>query len=106
MENVINRIIEIDKAADKRLNDALERSKKIIGSSEREASDIKENTRADAEQRISEIRLFHKNEIEKEISEITSECDKKIRQLDEAYEKLHLSIEEDIFRAIVGDCVE
>ena len=106
MENIINKIIDIDRMAEKRLSDAETESQNLIAKSEREAADLKENLRSAAEKRISEVRDFHKNETEAELNRIRSECDAKIKELDEAYENKHLSIEESIYRTIVGESVE
>lgn len=106
MENIINRIIEIDRKADKRLTDAEKESSKLIKNSEREAADLKEDLRTAAEIRISEVCKFHKTETEQAVSKINSDCEEKIRMLDEAYEKKHLSIEENIFHTIVGENID
>ncbi|MDD6825587.1 MAG: hypothetical protein PUE12_05665 [Oscillospiraceae bacterium] len=106
MENIINKIIDIDRMAEKRLSDAETESQNLIAKSEREAADLKENLRSAAEKRISEVRDFHKNETEAELNRIRSECDAKIKELDEAYENKHFSIEESIYRTIVGESVE
>lgn len=106
MENLVNKIIEIDSIADQRLNDAESDSAKMIEKSEREAADLRENLRSRAENRMSKIRDFHRIETEDAISRINEDCNEKIRSLDEAYDSMHSSIEESIFRMIVGGSVE
>lgn len=103
MENLVNKIIEIDSMADQRLCDAESASEKLKENTEREAASLKEDLRKKAENRMSEIRKFHKDETQEILTRINHECNAKINQLDDAFEKQHLSIEDSIFRAIVGE---
>jgi len=106
MENLVNKIIEIDNQADQRLSDAESASKKIIEESVKEAADLKESLRNRAENRMNKIRDFHKSETEDAVNRISSECTEKIKKLDEVFESQHASIEESIFRTIVGGSVD
>lgn len=103
MENLVNKIIEIDSMADQRLCDAESASEKLRENTEREAAGLKEDLRIKAEKRMSEIRKFHQDETREILAGIDKECNEKISQLDEAFNKQHLSIEDSIFRAIVGE---
>lgn len=106
MENLVNKIIEIDSMADQRLTDAESASEKLIEKSEREAADLRESLRVRAEKRMSRIRDFHRIETEDALKKISEDCSEKIKMLDEAYDSTHSSIEESIFRTIVGGSVE
>ena len=52
---------------------------------------------------MSEIRKFHQDETREILAGINNDCNEKISQLDEAFNKQHLLIEDSIFRAIVGE---
>ena len=106
METIVNKIIEIDHEADQRLNDAESAGMELVGKSEKEAAELKESLRSRAENRIEKIREFHRLETEDALSAISEENLQQIKQLDESFEKLHVSIEDSIFRAIVGECVD
>ena len=52
MENIVNRIVEIDNEADRRLTEAEEAGRKRIEDSEKEALELKENLMTRAESRM------------------------------------------------------
>ncbi|MCQ2464073.1 MAG: hypothetical protein MJ095_00660 [Oscillospiraceae bacterium] len=106
MENLVNKIIEIDSQADQRLCDAESEGRELIEKSEKEAEELKESLRVRAEKRMNLIRDFHKNETEEALSRINGDCSEKIKELDEIFENQHLSIEESIFHTIVGGSVD
>jgi len=106
MENIVNKIISIDKEADERLINADNESKKILNASEKEAQDLKDDIDSKAQERIQEIIRFHQLETDKELKKIEDDCMSKIKQLDEVYENIHLSIEDGIFHTIVGGNVD
>ncbi len=102
MENLVNKIIEIDSQADQRLNDAESASEKLLARSEQEADDLRESLKKRADNRMEKIRDFHRMETEDALSRISEECSEQIKKLDEAFENTHVSIEESIFNTIVG----
>lgn len=106
MENLVNKIIEIDSKADQRLNDAESASMELVEKSEKEAAELRESLRKRADSRIEKIREFHRLETEDTLARISEENVQKIKELDEAYDRLHVSIEDSIFRAIVGESVD
>ncbi|MBP0960591.1 MAG: hypothetical protein J5864_00445 [Oscillospiraceae bacterium] len=105
MENIVNRIVEIDNEADRRLTEAEEAGRKRVEDSEKEAKELKENLMARAESRMDKVRSFYRGETETDVNRINDECSQKLKQLDEAFENSHSVIEEKIFRAIVGENV-
>ena len=103
MENIVNRIVEIDNEADRRLTEAEEAGRKRVEDSE--ALELKENLMARAESRMDKVRSFYRGETETDVNRINDECSQKLKQLDESFENSHSVIEEKIFRAIVGENV-
>ena len=55
MESLVNKIIEIDRMADGRINDAKKQSEDILKSAEEKCKKIREDITAAAEKRIAEI---------------------------------------------------
>ena len=53
MESLVNRIIEIDRMADGRINDAKKQSEDILKSAEEKCKKIREDITAAAEKRIA-----------------------------------------------------
>lgn len=106
MENIVNKIIEIDTQADQRLNDAETAGMELVEKSEKEASELKENLRKRAENRIEKIKEFHRLETEDALAKISEESSLKMKALDESFDEIHVSIEDSIFRAIVGEFID
>ena len=62
MENIINKIIEIDKVADDRLKNAYKEKDDIIENAKIEAEKIKTSLLMDAQKRIDEVEAQNKAE--------------------------------------------
>ena len=68
MERLVNRIIEIDRMADGRINDAKKQSEDILKSAEEKCKKNREDITAAAEKRIAEIESINKTDNESKIS--------------------------------------
>ena len=88
MESVINKIIDIDRQASDRLNEAKKKKDSIIEGTAAECDEIKKQLLNSAEKRIAEIESKYKQKQE---------------EMYDFFEKNHTSIEESIFAEIVGE---
>ncbi len=105
MENIVDEIIKIDKMAEEKINSADDERKKILEETATEARDMKEKLGMSAEKRIKDVLEFHQKETDKAVSTIVSNCEQKLKELDEAYSSKHEEIETSIFNSIVGGSV-
>lgn len=103
MESVVNRIIDIDRQASDRLNEAQKKKNSIIEGTAAECDEIKKQLSASAEKRIAEIEQINKSEFDMLAAEIESKYKQKKEEMYDFFEKYHTSIEESIFAEIVGE---
>lgn len=103
MENIINKIIEIDRLAEERLHQAETKQNEISLQAQNECKKLEEKLRHDADARISEIEKINKREFEILSEDIAKKYDEKLKNMDLFYEKNHIDIENKIFGEIVGE---
>ena len=103
MENVINRILEIDKEARDRLDEAEKQKKQIFVEAKLEEAKIKEDHIKRADARILEVDATEKKFADEEMEKLEKVKLEQISKLDAIYEQNHISWEQDIFQRIVGD---
>jgi|InofroStandDraft_1065614.scaffolds.fasta_scaffold00780_33 vacuolar-type H+-ATPase subunit H len=103
MESVINKIIDIDRQASDRLNEAKKKKDSIIEGTAAECDEIKKQLLNSAEKRIAEIEQINKSEFDMLAAEIESKYKQKQEEMYDFFEKNHTSIEESIFAEIVGE---
>lgn len=106
MESLVNRIIEIDRMADGRINDAKKQSEDILKSAEEKCKKIREDITAAAEKRIAEIESINKSDYESKISVLNKKINLEKERMDSFFEKHHTEIEKSIFSEIVGEQIE
>ena len=103
MENVVNKIIEIDREADNRLNMALENKKKLIDSACVEAEKIKKKLLDEADARIAEVEAERRAESDSKISKLRADSEARLKAMDEAFENKRDIIEQSIYMRTVGE---
>ena len=103
MENVINRILEIDKDACEKLESAEKQKKQIISDAKSEEVKIRQEYLKNADIKITQVDEQEKQIADQKISKIEEEREKDLSRLQSIYEENHISWEQDIFQRIVGD---
>ena len=103
MENVINRILEIDKDACVRLEQAEKQKKQILAETKIEEAKIKEDHIKRADVRIQKVEETEKKFAEEEMIKLEEKKQEQISKLNAIFEQNHISWEQDIFQRIVGD---
>lgn len=103
MESVVNRIIDIDRKASDRLNEAQKKKDSIIEGTAAECSEIKKQLLNSAEKRIAEVEQINKAEFDALSAEIECRYKQKQEEMYDFFEKNHTLIEESIFAEIVGE---
>lgn len=107
MENVnvssIRSIVEIDKNARKKLEEAKIKSNEMIQQSEREKEELLNNYRERAENRLSTVEKNLKDEADERISKIEAEKNGKIALLDKKMEENKSRWKKEIIAEIIGE---
>ena len=106
MESLVNKIIEIDRMEDGRINDAKKQSEDILKSAEEKCKKIREDITAAAEKRIAEIESINKSDYESKISVLNKKINLEKERMDSFFENHHTEIEKSIFSEIVGEQIE
>ena len=101
MESLVNKIIEIDRMADGRINDAKKQSEDILKSAEEKCKKIREDITAAAEKRIAEIESINKSDYESKISVLNKKINLEKERMDSFFEN-----QKSIFSEIVGEQIE
>lgn len=97
MESLVNKIIEIDRMADGRINDAKKQSEDILKSAEEKCKKIREDITAAAEKRIAEIESINKSDYESKISVLNKKINLEKERMDSFFENHHTEIEKAYF---------
>lgn len=105
METIINKIIEIDRQAEERLNQAENKKNEISIITKNECKNLETKLYNDAEKRIAEIERINRDEFEKISESLTKEYADKMKNMDIYFEKNHENIENKMFNEIVGEVV-
>lgn len=87
MNNTIQNIIEMDKAARSRIGKAEAQAKKIAEDTEKKLSNLKKTEQARSEAQISKDIAEIKKDADAEIERITADADEKCRRLDSVMKK-------------------
>lgn len=103
MENIINRIIEIDESAKKKMEDTLKKKQQISIDTQAEAELIKEANEKKIVERIEVIDKEEQKISNDLIETLQSNKEKEISNLRNIYDSQHSIIEKDIVSRIVGD---
>ena len=103
MENVINRIIEIDRQAENKLNEAEKIKADMLEKAKEDVSKLQQQLKGDASSRIEKVEQFHKNDCETAVAELKERCKKDIEAMDKAFTETHIEIENALFKEIAGE---
>ena len=87
MNNTIETIIEMDKAARDKIRRAEAEAQRINADTEKKLSNLEKSFKAQTDTEIKKSCGEIKKDADKEIEKITADCDKKCRKLDEILEK-------------------
>ena len=89
MENIVTRIIEIDREA----------NEKLAKSKQQQQEDLEKR----ADNRISQVELYHEGEYRRISQELSEKFDAAVMALNKSFEERHEQIETEIFNRIVGE---
>lgn len=103
MENVINQILQIDKNACERLEQAKQEKSKILSEAKLEEIRIREADIKRADDRVEKIDEYEKSIADEKIAYIEAEKLKQMAALQGIYDENHLQWEREIFARIVGE---
>ena len=102
MENIINKILEIDENARKKLENAQSAKSKIMYEAQKEEENIRNEVLERVSGRVSKIEEFEKSTAEEKISEIKANANKAIENINNKFEKNHKQWENEIFNKIIS----
>ncbi len=103
MESIVDKIIEIDRMADSRINDARKKSDEILNAAEEKCRRLKNDIASGADKRIAEVEEINRLEYEKESEKLHKEYETRKNEMDSFFEANHADIEKNIFSEIVGE---
>lgn len=102
MENIISRIIELNRQADHKIQEAKVQREEIISEANAEADKIRQNSRERLKEHISKVEIVERKAADKEIAEYQKNKEEKIKAYQELYDNNHEKWESEIFSEIVG----
>lgn len=102
MANIINQILEIDKLAVEKLDEANRHKSDVLLEIEKMKTQKNDELQEQATSRIEKAREVEKAYAQSKIEKIKQNNDKLIDSLNENYERHHLQWEEDIISSIIG----
>lgn len=103
MESVVNKIIEIDRMADSRINDARKRSDEILSETEEKCRKLRNDICTAADKRIAEIEEINRSDFDFKVSELEKKYSTEKLEMDSFFDSRHTEIENSIFAEIVGE---
>lgn len=103
MDEIINKILDIDRQAEERLLQAEKDKIKILNEAKLQEMKIKENCILRADDRIEKVELSEKQSADEQIEKITSEMKAKMADLDKLFNDNKEKWENEIFHRIVGE---
>lgn len=103
MENLVNKIIEIDRMADGRIVEAKKSSVKILSDAETKCESLKKDISCAADKRITEIEKINKTYFDMQIAKLEKKYADEKMNMDRFFDFSHLDIENKIFAEIVGE---
>lgn len=103
MESVLNKIIEIDRMADSKINDAQDDSKRFIRDTELKCASLKKDILSAADKRIREVENINKTDFDSKIAVLEEKYSDEKKDMDSFFESRHDEIEKKIFAEIVGE---
>lgn len=102
VENIINRILQMDEDAEKRLSDAEKHRKELLALANQERQRIYEQAAQRARAKLELVDLNDKEDAEEEITMIVSRYKDVMSGLKAQYDAGHSGWEDEIFQAVIG----
>ena len=102
MENIVTRIIEIDREANEKLAQSKQQQQQLLADARAEAQQQQELEKR-ADNRISQVELYHEGEYRRISQELSEKFDTAVMALNKSFEERHEQIETEIFNRIVGE---
>ncbi len=102
MDNIIKQIVEIDRLARHKLDEAKLSKQEKLKELETQQKQIRDDLHARAERRLRIFRETERKFTDEQAVAIEEEKQRKIAALDELYEKNHLDWEAEILKRIFG----
>lgn len=103
MENIITRIIEIDRQANEKLAASEREKDQILADARTQAVQRTEELEQNARKRIAEVEAFHAGEYDRAQKKSKEQHERDLRDMDAVFAKKHESIEAELFGKIVGE---
>ena len=101
MENLINRILEIDEDAKKKLDNAYKKKSDILCDAEKQEDQIKEDVFKKVNGRVEKVEEFEKSNSDEKLAELAKKTEDEIAALDKTYNENHDKWEDEIYRNII-----
>lgn len=102
MDNLINKIIDIDQNARLKLEKAYEQKKSILLDGEKQEEQIKSKVCIKIDDRVIKVEAFEKKEADEKIEKISIKTEDTIKELNDIFENNHEKWENDIFMNIIN----
>lgn len=102
MENIVTRIIEIDREANEKLAKSKQQQQQLLADARAEAQQ-QQDLEKRADNRISQVELYHEGEYRRISQELSEKFDAAVMALNKSFEERHEQIETEIFNRIVGE---
>lgn len=103
MENIVNRIIAIDKSAQLKLEKACAMRDEILEKNKAECEKMQSSFKTQADKALLRYSEYRKNEYSEKSAALRAVYEEKVREMNENFENNHSAIEEEIFKTIVGE---
>lgn len=103
MENIVKRIIEIDKSAQLKLEKACVKRDEILAENKVQCDKLQSTLKSDADRALLKYSEYRKNEFKEKSSALRAVYEEKVKEMNQNFENTHSAIEEEIFKAIVGE---
>ena len=103
MENIVTKIIEIDRAANEKLARSKQQQQQILEDARADARQQQEELEKKADNRIAQVELYHEGEYRRISHELSEKFDASVTALNRSFEEKHEQIETEIFNRIVGE---
>ena len=103
MENIVTKIIEIDRAANEKLARSKQQQQQILEDARADARQQQEELEKKADNRIAQVELYHEGEYRRISQELSEKFDASVTALNRSFEEKHEQIETEIFNRIVGE---
>ena len=101
MENLINRILEIDEDAKKKLDNAYKKKSDILCAAEKQEDQIKEDVLKRVNGRVEKVEEFEQSNADEKLAELAKKTAEEISALDNTYNENHDKWEDEICRNII-----